>query len=189
MPRFARSLLAVLCLATTAGPALADDGAWAALREPGTAALMRHATAPGVGDPPGFRLEDCATQRNLNEAGRAEARATGAALRERGVQVDRVLTSRWCRALHTAEEMNVAPVAPEPVLDSFFGNWEDGKAQTESLRSLLAERAGSEKLVLVTHQVNITALTGVHPASGEIVVIAMGADGKPAIRGRIAPGR
>ena len=75
--RFARLLLTLILFA--AAPAHADEAAaWAALREGGHIILMRHATAPGVGDPPNFRLGDCSTQRLLSEAGRAEAKAIGA---------------------------------------------------------------------------------------------------------------
>jgi hypothetical protein len=105
--RFAKLLLTLILFA--AAPAYADESAaWAALREGGHIILMRHATTtPGVGDPPNFRLGDCATQRLLSGAGRAQAKAIGAALRKSGVRVDRVLTelgrlraakrlSHWC---------------------------------------------------------------------------------------------
>ena len=74
--RFARLLLTLILFAAV--PAYADEAAaWAALREGGHIILMRHATAPGVGDPPNFRLGDCATQRLLSEAGRRQAKAIG----------------------------------------------------------------------------------------------------------------
>jgi len=89
-------VLAVLA----AGRAGAEDAAWDALRGGGQVVLIRHAsTVAGLGDPPGFRLDDCATQRNLSDAGRAEARRIGAAFRRHGIPVDRVLSSRWCRCL------------------------------------------------------------------------------------------
>ncbi len=177
-------LLALVILA--AAPAAADEAAWRALAEPGTAALMRHATAPGFGDPGNFRLGDCATQRNLDEDGRAEARALGAAIRARGIAVDRVLTSRWCRARDTARELGVAPVEDFPALDSFFADRSAEPRRSAAVLALLSERAGREKLVLVTHQVNIGALTGAGVASGEIVVVAPTPSGLE-VRGRIRP--
>ncbi|HMO73647.1 MAG TPA: histidine phosphatase family protein, partial [Paracoccaceae bacterium] len=162
--------LIVLALALLAPPALAD--AWVAAREPGAVLLMRHAHAPGTGDPAGFRLEDCATQRNLNSAGRAQARRIGAAITARGIVPDRVLTSQWCRARETAALLAVGTPKDWPVLNSFFGEMPNEPAQTTALRRFLSEEAAGERLVLVTHQVNVTALTGIVPRAGEIVVLS-----------------
>src|SRR5262245_61870442 len=94
---------------TTAGD---SEAGWAALLQGGHVALIRHANAPPGygGDPPGFRINDCATQRNLDEQGRQEARALGDAFRHRGVRVDRILSSPWCRCLDTARLMAVGPI-------------------------------------------------------------------------------
>ena len=101
-------LLFTLMLLTSASAHADEAAAWAALGEGGRIILMRHAaTVPGTGDPPGFRLGDCATQRLLSDAGREQAKAIGAALRERGVSADRVLSSAWCRSVDTAELMDV----------------------------------------------------------------------------------
>jgi phosphohistidine phosphatase SixA len=164
-------LLAVVLFASL--PAQADEvAAWAALRESGNVIVMRHATTvPGVGDPPGFRLDDCSTQRLLSEAGRDQAKAIGAALRERGVEAGRVLTSAWCRCVDTAELMQLGPVEVFEPLNSFFGQGDVSDKQTDSVRKLIGDWKGPGTLVLVTHQVNVTALTGVFPASGEMVVI------------------
>jgi phosphohistidine phosphatase SixA len=130
---------------------------------------MRHALAPGGGDPAGFDVDDCATQRNLDDRGRAQAEAIGAALRARGHTFDTVLTSQWCRCRDTATLMNVGPVTEEPALNSFFQDRSTRDAQTATARALVQNASGP--MMMVTHQVNITALTGVFPASGEIVVI------------------
>ena len=145
---------------------------------------MRHATTtPGVGDPPGFRLGDCSTQRLLSGAGRDQAKAIGAALRERGVKADRILTSAWCRCVDTAELMDLGPVEVFEPLNSFFRAGDGAARQTESVRKLIGDWKGPGTLVLVTHQVNVTALTGVFPASGEMVVLRP--DGRSI--GRISP--
>ncbi len=178
-------LLALALLWTM--PGAADEAAWLALAQPGTAALMRHAAAPGIGDPAGFRLDDCATQRNLDSIGRADAQAVGAAFRARGIQIDRVLTSRWCRCRETARLLALAPVEDFPPLDSLFGQREAAPERSAAVRALLAERAGTDKLVLVTHQVNIQALTGSGLASGEIIVVATTPGGLE-VRGRMTPG-
>jgi|SRR4051812_38109120 len=154
-------------------PAHADEAeAWAALGQGGHIILMRHAqTGPGVGDPPGFRLGDCATQRLLSEAGREQAQEIGATLRKRGVTVDRVLSSAWCRCVDTAELMDVGPVEIFEPLNSFFASGDTKHRQTEALREFIGRWEGPGTLVMVTHQVNVTALTGVVPASGEMVVL------------------
>src|SRR5688572_13223171 len=85
------------------GAAVASDDPWALLKGGGQVILMRHAiTTPGVGDPPGMRLDNCSTQRNLTDDGRRHAREAGDALRARGVPVDRVVSSPWCRCIETA---------------------------------------------------------------------------------------
>jgi hypothetical protein len=82
--------------------ASADEALWNLPKAGGQVVVIRHSsTEPGIGDPPGFRLDDCSTQRNLSAAGREEARRIGAAFRDRGVPVGRVLSSRWCRSLET----------------------------------------------------------------------------------------
>jgi phosphohistidine phosphatase SixA len=170
----ARAVL-VLALLVAAVPVRADEALWAALADGGHVALMRHAYAPGTGDPENFRLEDCRTQRNLDETGREQARRTGQAFRERGVAVGQVLSSRWCRCLETAKLLGLGEVVAFAPLDSFFGERTRGPDQTETVRDFLADAdASGPSLVVVTHQVNITALTGIFPHSGEIVVLRLG---------------
>src|SRR2546422_2149436 len=112
MSRLALAALAILLIA--APVAAADDSreAWAALVNGSHVALVRHGNAPPGygGDPPGFKIDDCATQRNMDERGRAQARAVGEAFRQHGVIVDKVLSSPWCRCLETARLMALGPV-------------------------------------------------------------------------------
>jgi phosphohistidine phosphatase SixA len=189
-----RSALAVLVvlLTTMIGlpTAQAQDTAWSALGE-GAVVLFRHANAPGTGDPRGFRLEDCATQRNLDASGRAQARRIGEAFRRRGVSVGAVMTSRWCRAMETADLAfpdlsRQGLVRREPAFDSFFDERAEGPARTTAARAILDGWRGPGALVVTTHQVNITALTGIVPASGEGVVLARSPEGWR-IAGRLAP--
>lgn len=163
--------LASAALALLVQAAYASEVAWQALRAGGTVALMRHSRAPGVGDPPDFRLNDCATQRNLSTEGREEARRIGEQFRRRQVHVERVLSSRWCRALETARLAFGDRVEAYPALDSFFAGRDRQDDQTRALRSLVEKWQGSGTLVLITHQVNITALTGVFPSESEILVL------------------
>jgi phosphohistidine phosphatase SixA len=160
--------LALAGMAHAAEPAPGD--AWNALAD-GSIVLMRHAEAPGVGDPGNFRLGDCATQRNLDAAGRAQARRIGERFRAQRVPVRAVYTSQWCRTRETAELAFPGLARDEPAFNSFFGNDGAAPAQTAAASSILARWRGPGVLVVVTHQVNITALSGIHPASGEGVVV------------------
>ncbi|MDZ4393562.1 histidine phosphatase family protein [Cypionkella sp.] len=131
-----------------------------ALKSPGGVALMRHALAPGTGDPAGFRLGECATQRNLDARGRAQARETGVALRAAGVAFDQVWSSRWCRARDTAALMGMGAVVEQPPLDSFYAGQGDPDGQTAATLALIEALPEAARVLIVTHQVNITALTG-----------------------------
>lgn len=168
--------------------ARAEAGDWDLLRQDGAIVLFRHANAPGTGDPPGFRLDDCATQRNLDARGRAEARAIGEAFRLRGVTVGRVLSSQWCRARETAELAFPGLVREEPAFNSFFSDRAAEPEMTARAGAILAAWTGRGVLVVVTHQVNITALTGVVPRSGEGVIVRDEAAGLGVI-GRLPPPR
>ena len=175
-----------LVLALTAAPATAgDDPAWKALEQPGAIAIMRHAIAPGTGDPADFRLGDCSTQRNLDERGRAQARAIGKAIRDRGIVFDRVLSSQWCRCRETAELLELETVEEFPALNSFFADRSTRDAQTRETHALLASLTDEKRVMLVTHQVNITALTGRGVASGEVFVIDVMPDGRVQVLGEI----
>ena len=172
----ALSLLVWTCFASAASAA---DGAapWTVLHSGGHIALMRHALAPGAGDPPDFALEDCSTQRNLSQKGRDQAVRIGAEARANGIVAARVLSSQWCRCLETAELLGLGQVEPLPALNSFFREPQRGTDQTKALESWIAAQSYDQPLFLVTHQVNITALTGVYPRSGEILIVAPEADG------------
>ncbi len=161
--------LFTLLLLLLPAAALAND--WQALRQPGAVAVMRHALAPGSGDPPGFTLGDCSTQRTLDAAGRAQARAIGAALRARGISFDHVFTSQWCRCRETARLLDAGPVTAAPALNSFFQEKGQRPTRTRGARTLMDRTEG--RRLLVTHQVNISALTGRFTRSGEILVIRM----------------
>lgn len=174
---------ALLLVPDTGSPAASEAAAWEALRADAVV-LFRHATAPGTGDPAGMRLGDCSTQRNLDGAGRAQAPRIGEAVRARGVAVGAVLASRWCRAAETADLAFPGRARAEPAFDSFFAERGEGPTRTAEARRILLGWAGPGALVVVTHQVNITALTGVVPSSGEGVVVRR-AGGDLVVVGRV----
>lgn len=190
MPRIAVIFLAVLLAHFGAIQSVGanEAAAWRALRDGGHVALMRHADAPGgAGDPPGFKLEDCATQRNLSAKGRTDAAAIGARLKAEKIAIETLLSSPWCRCVDTARLMDLGPVTVEPAFSNIVVLTERRAAIIEAGRTLIGGWTGQGTLLVVTHGANISALTGTAPASGEIVVVRIGAGGAIEPVGRIPP--
>ena len=178
------ALLAWLLL--LAPVARADDALWSLLQRGGQVVLVRHAvTDPGVGDPPGFRLDDCATQRNLSLQGRRDAQRLGEALRARQVPVAQVLSSPWCRCVDTARLAFGSAPTLQPALGNLFGRREREAQQVAELKKIVRPPA-SGNLFLVTHGSTTLALTGVSPATGEMVVLSPQADGGFRVAGRLS---
>lgn len=150
--------------------AFASDS-WSVLKEPGTVALIRHADAPGVGDPAGWRLDDCSTQRNLSERGRRQSRALGDAFRGNGIAVDQIMSSQWCRAVETATLLQLGPVQQQSAFNNAYVLSDRRAELTRAAREVLSGWNGRGLLVVVTHGDNIQLLAGVMPAQGEIVAV------------------
>ncbi|MDV6318366.1 histidine phosphatase family protein [Chromohalobacter sp. HP20-39] len=167
--------------------AQANETTWRALQKGGAVILMRHAVAPGIGDPAEFERGRCETQRNLSERGRAQARAIGRDLRERNISVAAVYASQWCRALDTARLMDIGDVKPAPWLDSFFRERSDKESRTRKAREHILDWQGPGNLLLVTHQVNISALVGSVIGAGEMIVVRP-TDDKLQVLGRLSVG-
>jgi len=182
-----RMLLHLVALMAALGPARADEtAAWAALRQGGHVALMRHADAPGgFGDPPGFRLDDCATQRNLSEKGRTDAKAVGEKLKAERIAIGKLLSSPWCRCVDTARLMDLGSMEIAPTFGNVVVLRDQRTALTDGARVVVAGWKGPGTLLVVTHGANIQALIGYNPASGETVVVAAGPDGAIREVGRI----
>ena len=182
-----RAWMTVL-LATFYLPVPAADP-WDALHQGGVLILMRHAiTEPGTGDPPGFRADDCTTQRNLSAQGRAQAQRFGTMLASQGVQPVAVLSSAWCRCIDTGKfAFPSVPVSHLPALDSLFMDKSRESAQTAALREALQRISRSGVTVWVTHQVNAAALTGEYLSMGEALVLRPEGEGKFRVLGRLSP--
>lgn len=179
-----RTILGLAC----AGPFLAraDESLWALLQAGGQVVLVRHAlTDPGVGDPPGFRLGDCSSQRNLSEAGRREAQRLGEALRARRVPVADVLSSPWCRCLDTARIVFGREAKPHPALGNLFGRPEREAEQLAALRRLAQRPPAGGNLFLITHGSTTYAFTGVSPGTAEMVIVTPQGDGAFRVAGRL----
>jgi len=181
------ALLLPFLWAAPAAPAGADEGLWEKITRDGHFAIIRHALAPGYGDPENFRIGDCATQRNLDAFGREQARRIGERFREKGIRSARVYSSQWCRCVDTARLLGLGPVKTLPSLNSLYGRPEDA-ANMKSLRAFLSflERTGPP-VVLVSHQATMRALTGRGAASGEIIVFRIRSGGGIEAAGSIPP--
>jgi broad specificity phosphatase PhoE len=179
-------LLASLVLACPS-LATADEALWELMRGGGQVIFMRHAvTTPGVGDPAGFRLEDCSTQRNLTDAGREDARRVGATFLSRGVPVGRVLSSPWCRCLETARLAFGGSETWAP-LSNLYDNRAREAEQMRALREIAGRRPAGGNVVLVTHGSVVLPLTGIQPAPAELVVLTPDGAGRFRIAGRLTP--
>ena len=139
----------------------------------GNILFVRHALAPGFGDPQNFDLNECSTQRNLNGKGREQAYRIGENIKEAGIKFKKIYSSQWCRCMETAEYMNLGKITAEPGLNSFF----QGIVPKEKTLSILRERLKSievkhQLVLMVTHQVTITAVTGITVSSGGAVAFS-----------------
>lgn len=180
------SVLALAVIAT--GNAKADESdVWEAFREGRAVLMLRHALAPGTGDPGNFDIDDCSTQRNLNATGREQARAWKPYLEDHGISRARVFSSQWCRCLETARQMDMGPMEEMMSLNSFFRNRGQGDMQTRQTITMVNEMEDGAPVILVSHQVNITALTGIYPSSNEGVIIALPLSESPRVLARVSP--
>jgi broad specificity phosphatase PhoE len=176
-----RAWFAALCAAmamhgaaATPSPSSDDAKLWRALQDGGYVLLLRHMqTVPGTGDPPNFKLRDCATQRNLDDVGRAQAKRWHALMRQGNVPLAAVYASQWCRCIDSANIAfgKLARVDTWPALNSHFDTPQTADIQrAQVLGGLGVRMRPKQNIVLVTHQVNITALTGEFTSMGEAVV-------------------
>lgn len=158
----------------------------AKLKTGGHILMVRHAVAPGSGDPKNFKIGDCSTQRNLDETGRAQAQSIGDWLRANGVASARVYSSQWCRCLETAKQMRLGNVQELPALNSFYERTQDREPNISALKEFISRQpADGELIVFVTHFVTIGALTGESVSSGTGVLLELKEDGPYEMVGRL----
>ena len=151
------------------------------LKKSDSVLLMRHALAPGIGDPAGYKLQDCKSQRNLDATGRAQAQKTGQWLKAQGVGNALVFTSAWCRCKETAENLAFGTPVLEPSLNSFFDDMRQGPQSNVNLQKFIMgqlKSKGDKALILVTHHVNIAEFTGENVGSGDMVLAKVNSAGK-----------
>jgi phosphohistidine phosphatase SixA len=148
--------------------------------------MIRHALAPGNGDPPNFKIGDCATQRNLDDTGRDQARSIGVWLRNNGVTSARVYSSQWCRCLETARLLNLGPVQELAALNSFYERTQDREPNLKALNDFISQQpVKGELIVMVTHFVTIAGFSGTGVSSGGGVLLALHADAPYTVVGRL----
>jgi phosphohistidine phosphatase SixA len=189
-----RPVLATLLALSCAPVSAADDPAalWALLKDGGRVALVRHAkTSGGAGDPSGFKLEDCATQRNLVAEGREDAKELGNRFRTHGIRVGKVLSSEWCRCRDTAALMDVGKAEIAPTFNNAFTYSNRVDQLTAGARAIVSAWRGPGTLVVHTHGANLRPLTGIDPGEGGIVVVTPDAASAGGFRveGRIPIGK
>jgi len=181
MTYFSHIFLALLMLVGVQNSLFAQTELANAMQDGQHVLLMRHADAPGFGDPQGYQLTQCSTQRNLGERGRKQAQATGDWLAKQGITKAQVYSSPWCRCIDTASLLNKGPVKKEAALGSFFDDMSQAKKQTEDLAKLIqAERIQYPKapIVMVTHHVNIESFTSKVLNSGDMVLVKVNSLGQ-----------
>lgn len=148
--------------------------------------MIRHALAPGTGDPAHFRIGDCSTQRNLDDRGRRQAKAIGDWLRSNGITSARVYSSQWCRCLETAKLLEMGSVAELQALNSFYEMTQDREPNLRALRTFIAQQPSDGVLViLVTHFVTISAVANEAVSSGEGVLLELNKDAPYEVVGRL----
>ena len=141
------------------------------LKEGGKLIFIRHAYAPGNGDPANFNLNDCSTQRNLNKEGRDQAKYIGEFFKKNNIKIDKVLSSEWCRCKETAK-IAFKDFSTTNFLNSFYSSKyaKNKNKQVKELNSYVKKFKSNKNLVLVTHYVLISEVLNYAPSSGEIVV-------------------
>ena len=184
--RFAATLCMLLTSFLASGAWANEAELWAKIKSGGHLVLIRHALAPGVGDPDNFKLGDCTTQRLLSDVGREQAAQIGNRFRANGIAEADVYSSPWCRCVDTAERLKLGPVTESLRFASTFQQkmTVNPAEDVAEVKQWLADLKAEKPVVIVTHQVNISALTGKYSSSGEMVVIRLN-NGEPEVVGTI----
>ena len=160
---------------------------WAVLKKPGAVVLLRHSNAPA--EPPDADLENlknCKTQRNLDDAGRAQARRIGDEFRKRGIKQARIYSSQYCRTLETARLLKLGSVAELSALNqAFYTQPTVLRASADKSVQFMKTLRGKGLAVLVSHVSNIQSIAGVQLDSGEMAAVRFGSAGEVVVDGRL----
>lgn len=149
------------------------------MKENGYLLMIRHAKAPGFGDPSNIKIGDCSTQRNLNNEGRLQASKIGEVLKQNNIQASAIFSSQWCRCLETAKLLDMGEVKELPSLNSFYEKTQNKERHLKALKSFINSQGTNKKLIImVTHEVTISAISGQYVSSGDGVLLKLN-DTKP----------
>ena len=177
MRNLQNTLVSLIILMTVALSAQADSDnptLIKSMQNGGHILMIRHANAPGFGDPDNIKIGDCSTQRNLDNLGRSQSKNIGDWLRKNNIEVDAVYSSQWCRCMETAKLLEMTKVQELPALNSFFQKTENREPNIRALKAFISSQAQNKKLIImVTHQVTISALTSKYVTSGEGVLLKL----------------
>ena len=132
--------------------------------------FLRHAIAPGFGDPDNFEINNCDTQRNLDQAGKKQALKIGKYLKEQKIKFNEILTSEWCRCKETAIKMNIGKWKTFSGLNSFFQNHANKNKVLDQLNTKLNKLKKNNLTLMISHQVVIFEITGIATKSGGLVL-------------------
>jgi phosphohistidine phosphatase SixA len=169
--KFLRFFLIIFISLTSSVKADFDKKLFNQLEDGGKLIFIRHAYAPGSGDPSNFNLNDCSTQRNLSKEGRKQAEYIGEFFKNKKIKIDKVLSSEWCRCKETAE-IAFKNFYTNSFLNSFYSyKFSENKSkQIRDLNDYINTFKSKKNLVLITHYVLISEVLNYGPSSGEIVV-------------------
>ena len=169
--KFLRFFLIIFISLTTTVKADLNKKLINQLEEGGKLIFIRHAYAPGSGDPDNFNLNDCSTQRNLSKEGQRQAEYIGKFFRNNKVKIDKVLSSEWCRCKETAE-IAFKDFSTNSFLNSFYSSKyaKNKDKQIKMLKNYVIKFKSDKNLILITHYVLISEVLNYAPSSGEIVV-------------------
>ena len=184
---FCGSMLLAIGLVPVSSARADDSAVWALLKKPGNIVLLRHSNAPGsTPEPYGIDLKNCAIQRSLDDAGRAQARRIGSEFRKHGITHLRLVSSQFCRALETAKLTGLGPVAELPALNQVFLTDVSGMRESADKTTKFMKTVPAKQLtMLVSHVTNIQAIAGANLSSGEMAVLHIDAAGAVVVDGRI----
>jgi phosphohistidine phosphatase SixA len=187
MKKSAAICLILLCGLVSAASAEASEQLWALLKKPGHIVLLRHSNAPvPKSETYDTDIKDCSTQRNLDQAGKAQAARIGDAFRKHGIRQVRLFASEYCRTLDTAKLMGLGPVTPLPILNQVvYSNPLDLREAGIKARQFMKTIPARQLTVLVSHVSNIHSIAGVVIDSGEMAIVHFDPSGELVVDGRI----
>ena len=164
-------LILLICLIFFPKYLLAEIN-WKPIQDGNKIIFIRHSSAPGGGDPPGFKLNDCSTQRNLDKVGIQQSISIGKLFKKKSIPVDKVLSSQWCRCKDTAKYAFKDYQVFSALNSTFQSPYDKNeKKQIKEIKDYVKNwKSNGKNLVMITHYSIITKMTDSTPSSGELII-------------------